>query len=292
MAILVVGEAIVDVFQWGSEVVRRPGGSPTNVAVGLARLGHPVFELTYLGNDSNGQLLRDHLRAAGVREFPGALVAPASSVANVSINAAGDAEYEFSIEWDVPTTIDWTGITLVHVGSVAIALGPGAEHLLTLLRERPAGVRVTVDPNIRSAFLPTAEAAARLEPFFELADLVKLSDEDAAALYPGVPPETLLARLLGSGPSIVALTRGAKGALLAARDALVEVSAEPTSIVDTVGAGDSFMAALISAVVESGAWSPRPSELRMFGEQAARAAAFTVSRSGAELPTRADLGSG
>jgi fructokinase len=289
VAILVVGEAIVDVFRRGSEVLLRPGGSPTNVAVGLARLGHPVFELTYLGDDSHGQLLQNHLWAAGVREFPGALVAPASSVANVTIDQAGDAEYEFSIEWDVPKTIDWSGITLVHVGSIAIALDPGAGHLLTLLRERPPGVRVTVDPNIRSAFLPPAETAARLEPFFELADLVKLSDEDAEALSPGVAHEALLARLLDSGPSIVALTRGANGALLATGDALVEVPAAPTTVVDTVGAGDSFMAALISAIVENGTWSPRQAELRMFGELAARAAAFTVSRSGADLPTRMDL---
>jgi fructokinase len=289
VAILVVGEAIVDVFRSGSEVVRRPGGSPTNVAVGLARLGHPVFELTYLGNDSNGQLLRDHLRAAGVRELPGALVAPASSVANLTIDQAGDAEYDFSIEWDVPTTIDWTGIGTVHIGSIAIALDPGAAHLLTLLRERPRDVRLTVDPNIRSAFLSPAIAAARLEPFFELADLVKLSDEDAAALSPGVAPEALLARLLDFGPSIVALTQGAKGAILATRDTFVEVPAAATTVVDTVGAGDSFMAALISAIVENGTWSPRPSELRMFGELAARAAAFTVSRSGADLPNRVDL---
>jgi fructokinase len=289
VAILVVGEAIVDVFHRGSEVVRRPGGSPTNVAVGLARLGHPVFELTYLGNDGNGRLLREHLRAAGVREFPGALGAPATSVANVAVDAAGDAEYDFSIEWDVPTTIDWTGITLVHVGSIAIALDPGAGRLLALLRERPAGVRVTVDPNVSLAFLPAAEAAARLEPFFELADLVKLSDEDAAALSPGVAPEVLLASLLDSGPSIVALTRGASGALLATRDALIEVPAAATTVVDTVGAGDSFMAALISAIVENGTWSPRPAELRMFGDLAVRAAAFTVSRSGADLPTRVDL---
>ncbi|MDQ1551963.1 MAG: fructokinase [Actinomycetota bacterium] len=289
MTILVVGEAIVDVIHRGSQVVRRPGGSPTNVAVGLARLGHPVFELTYLGNDSDGQLLRDHLRAAGVRELYGALTAPASSVADIRIDAAGDAKYDFSIQWDVPTSIDWTGIELVHVGSIAIAVNPGAEHLLTLLRNRPTGIRVTVDPNIRSAFLPPTGVTAHLERFFELADVIKLSDDDASALYPGMAPEALLDVLFEFGPSIVALTRGPEGALLAARDALAEVSAVPTVVADTVGAGDSFMAALISAVVESGNWSPRTEELRAFGELAVRAAAFTVSRSGAVLPSMADL---
>ena len=287
---LVIGEAIVDVFHRGAAVVRHPGGSPTNVAVGLSRLGHPVAELSYLGQDDDGTLLRDHLRAAGVREQPGALVAPASSVAEVTVDAAGDASYAFSVTWDAPTTIDWTGIDVVHAGSIALALEPGAGHVLALLRSRPASVLATIDPNVRPAFLPTEDALARLTPFFELADLVKLSDEDAAVLYPGLAPDAVLDRLLDGGAGIAAITLGARGAILASAAGRVGVPADAPVVVDTVGAGDSFMAALISAVATAGAWEPDAAELLRFGRYAARAAAITVSRTGADLPTAAELG--
>lgn len=289
MSFLVIGEAIVDVFHRGAAVVRYPGGSPTNVAVGLARLGHPVAELSYLGHDADGELLRAHLRAAGVREQPEALVAPASSVADVTIDAAGDASYRFSVCWDVPPVIDWTGIDVVHAGSIALALAPGADHVLQLLRSRPAGVRVTIDPNVRPAFLPATQALTRLEPFFELADLVKLSDEDAAVLYPGLGPDAVLTRLLAAGASIAAITLGDRGAILASDSGRVAVPSDAPFVVDTVGAGDSFMVALISAVADGGDWHPDLTELDRIGRFAARAAGITVSRAGADLPTRTDL---
>ncbi len=286
---LVVGEALVDVIPGPDGPVGHPGGSPTNVAVGLARLGHDVSELCYLGTDPDGDLLRAHLRAAGVRVQSGALVAPATSVARVTLSPTGDATYDFSVLWDVPTAIDWTGIGVVHAGSIALALEPGAGHVHELLESRPSDVRVTVDPNVRPAFLPLESATARIEPFLRLADLVKLSDEDAAYLYPGLAPEEVVDRLLGLGATIVALTLGAKGALLATVDARVTVPALADHVVDTVGAGDSFMAALISAVADAGSWDPTRDELQDFARFAARASAITVSRAGADLPTRADL---
>jgi fructokinase len=298
---LVVGEALVDVIHGGSrgsggsrQLVAHPGGSPTNVAVGLARLGHDVWELCHLGDDPHGDLLRQHLRDAGVRELPGALVAPATSVADVRLDAAGDASYDFSVLWDVPREIDWApegaAIDVVHAGSIALALAPGADHVLQLLQGRPAGVRVTIDPNVRPAFLPREGAAERIEPFLAFADLAKLSDEDAEYLYPGLDAEAVLDRMLSLGVSIAALTRGAEGAILATADAVVEVPATARHVVDTVGAGDSFMAALISAVADADGWDPDRAGLERFARFAARASAITVSRAGPDLPTRAELG--
>jgi fructokinase len=286
---LVVGEALVDVIHGDDGPVAHPGGSPTNVAVGLTRLGHDATELCYLGDDDYGDLLRTHLREAGVREHPDALVAPASSVADVHLAANGDASYDFSVRWDAPTAIDWTGVDVVHTGSIAVALQPGAGHVHELLEGRPEGVRVTVDPNVRPAFLPREFAAARVEPFLRLADVVKLSDEDAEYLYPGLAPEGVLDRILGLGATIAAMTRGAEGAILATVDARVTVPALADRVVDTVGAGDSFMAALISAVATSGSWDPSRDELQAFARFAARASAITVSRAGPDLPTRAEL---
>lgn len=289
MSILVVGEALVDVIHEPDGVVVRPGGSPTNVAVGLARLGHEVSELCYLGPDEHGEMVRAHLRAAGVTERPEALVAPATSVADVRLSPSGDASYEFSVGWDTPTVVDWTGVEVVHAGSIALALEPGAGHLRELLMSRPPGVRVTIDPNVRPAFLTRESAADRIEPFLRMADVVKLSDEDAEYLYPGLRPDAVLDRLLGWGVSIAALTRGADGAILASADARVAVPAMSVHVVDTVGAGDSFMAALISSSADVDISKLGRSDVQAVALFAARASAITVSRRGADLPTRADL---
>ncbi|MGN6325215.1 carbohydrate kinase family protein [Pseudolysinimonas sp.] len=286
---LVVGEALVDVIHGADDAIAHPGGSPTNVAVGLARLGHEVSELCYLGEDEYGELLRRHLRDNGVREQSGALTAPATSVADVHLSPSGDARYDFAVTWDAPTALDWTGIDVVHTGSIAIALQPGAGHVHELLENRPANVRLTVDPNVRPAFLPREFAVARIEPFLRLADVVKLSEEDAEYLYPGLSPQGVLDHLLGLGATIAAMTRGGDGAVLATVDARVTVPALADRVVDTVGAGDSFMAALISAVASSGSWDPSREELQEFARFAARASAITVSRAGPDLPTRPEL---
>jgi fructokinase len=291
---LVVGEALIDVFHHDDgSVVRYPSGSPTNVAFGLARLGHEVTELTYVGADADGELVHELLRREGVREHPAALTAPATSIADVRLSPNGDASYDFAVSWDAPTAIGptgWAGVDVVHAGSIAVALQPGAGHVHELLENRPAGVRVTIDPNVRPAFLPREFAAARIEPFLRLADVVKLSDVDAEYLYPGLAPEGVLDRILSLGATIAGMTRGAEGAILATVDARVTVPALAEHVVDTVGAGDSFMAALISAVAESGSWDPSRDELHDFARFAARASAVTVSRAGADLPSRADLG--
>jgi fructokinase len=290
---LVAGEALVDVIPRpdGGEAA-YPGGSPRNVAIGLARLGHEVRELAYIGDDEYGRLLDEQRRDAGVRPQPGALTAPASSVARVTLNAAGDASYDFSVLWDVPTTIDWAvdgaPVEVVHAGSIALALEPGAGHLLELLRSRPAGVRVTIDPNVRPAFLPREGAAERVEPFLALADLVKLSADDADHLYPGLTASAVLDHVLSLGPSIAALTRAADGALLATAETVVEVPALAREVVDTVAAGDSFMASLVAAVAEAGEWHPDGALLVEFGGAASRASAFAVGHAGPWLPTRAE----
>jgi fructokinase len=287
---LVIGEALVDVFHHddGTTTV-WPGGSPTNVAMGLTRLGHPVSELCYLGDDAYGEVLRAKLRAEGIAEQPGALTASASSVADVRLTPAGDAEYEFSVSWDVPTAIDWDGIDVAHAGSIALALAPGADHVLELLRGRPAGVRVTIDPNVRPAFLPRQGAAARLEPFFALADLVKLSDVDAEHLYPGLGTGAVLDRLLALGASIAAMTLGPEGAVLATARDRVRMPALAERVVDTVGAGDSFMAALVGIVAETSDWEPDRARLQEYARFASTASGITVSHEGPEPPTRAQI---
>jgi fructokinase len=290
--LLVIGEALVDVIHRpDGSVERHPGGSPTNVAVGLARFGRDVTELCSLGDDADGALLRQHLGSAGVALHPAGIAAERSSTAQVTLAGSGDATYVFDVSWQVPGTLDWDGVDIVHTGSIALALEPGAAGVLRLLEAAPDHVRISLDPNVRPAFLPFDGAAARLQPFLERADLVKLSDEDAEYLYPGEHLDAVLDRLLDAGAGIAAVTRGGEGAILATRDARAEVRALAPRVEDTVGAGDSFMAGLLDAIVTLGdtGWTPGPQELAAIADHAAQASAITVGRAGADLPWRSEL---
>jgi fructokinase len=290
--ILVIGESLVDSIQSAEGGrIRIPGGSPLNVAVGLSRLDHPVTFLTSLGDDADGTLVRRHLDEANVWIHPKPVIAASTSVATADVGSDGNASYEFNVSWQVPDSLHWSSYDIVHTGSIALALEPGASRLLQLLRDRPRSVRVSVDPNVRSAFLPRQEARERLEPFFREADIVKLSLEDARHLYPErESPDAVLDHILELGSDLVAITLGERGAILANTDSRRWVSAPSREVVDTIGAGDSFMAALIDALV-SRDFECRGSRplLQAYGEHAAFAAFITVGRRGADLPWRRDL---
>jgi fructokinase len=273
--VLVIGESLVDVVRDGHAELRHAGGSPMNVAYGLARLGVPASLLTRIGRDSDGALIEQHLYGAGVRLLPASLRDEPTSTAIATIAADGSASYEFDVNWDladISATADW-----VHVGSIATFLTPGADAVERYLAS-VAG-RVSYDPNIRQALMP-ADALERFERIARLTDVLKLSDEDAAWLYPDA--DDVIGLLLGLGPSVVAMTRGAAGATIASADGRVDVPAVPVVVKDTIGAGDSFMAALIAELIAD-------TPLDAAAATAIAAAAITVSRAGAQPPTRAEL---
>ncbi len=274
MNVLVIGEALVDrVTRTDGTVVERVGGSPLNVAVALGRLGLEVQLLTALGDDAHGAAVREHATASKVDVL--AAPVPRTAVADARLDAAGAASYGFDIAWDLagapsPRPADW-----LHVGSIATVLQPGA----ALVRELVEGFEGTVsfDPNCRPLLTPEPDLGA-VEAIVARCDVVKLSDEDAEFLLPGMPLGDVLRRWRGLGPRLVAVTRGASGAL-ALGDDLVEIPVPAGGpVVDTVGAGDTFMAGLIA------------SEGRSF-ELAATASRVVVSRVGADPPWRQELSS-
>ena len=272
--VLVIGEALVDVVRAGDSESRHAGGSPMNVAYGLAQLGIETSLLTRIGRDDDGALIQKHLARAGVELLPASLRDEPTSTAVATIGADGSASYEFDVSWDLPAvnaSADW-----VHVGSIATFLAPGADSVENYLESCE---RVSYDPNIRAALMP-ADARARFERIARLATVLKLSDEDAAWLYPDV--DDVIDVLLALGPSVVALTRGAGGATIASADERYDVPAVRVEVKDTVGAGDSFMAALIASLIDN-----KP--LDAAASTAITAAAITVSRVGAQPPTRAEL---
>lgn len=301
---LVVGEALVDV------VVRRdgststhPGGSPANVAIGLARLARDAELLCFMGLDDNGAIVRDHVEASGAHLVPGSQSAPHTSVATATLDDDGAASYEFDLAWAIASDAQPREDPLVvHTGSIAAVLHPGAADVRKLVSAARSGATITYDPNIRPTLMGSPdEARGPVEATVALADVVKVSDEDLAWLYPDRDPvASARAWAVSEGPSLVVLTRGGAGASAYLADGRsCDVSAPQVEVADTVGAGDSFMAGLIDGLWYFGLLGAshrdklrdiETGSLEQILIRCARIAGITVSRPGANPPTVWELG--
>lgn len=298
--ILVVGEALMDiVHRHDGTRAEHPGGSPANVALGLARLGRTTRLLTRLGDDSRGRTVRDHLRASGVRLVPGSIVSGPTSTATAVIDAGGIASYEFALDWALPVQMDLGPATALHTGSIAVLLAPGGRELVAFVERSVGRVTVSYDPNIRPRIMgDLVDARRRVERVVGASDLVKVSDDDLTWLVPGTDPLDVAAAWLGLGPAIVVVTRGGEGSTALSRAGRVDVPAPAIRVVDTVGAGDSFTAGLLDHLAANGLLGAErrqalraasPDLLSGMLRHAARLAAITCSRAGADPPTRAEL---
>ncbi len=290
---LVAGESLVDLSTPAGAVapLARPGGSPLNVAVGLARLGHDVALATQIGADSYGELVRAHVEASGVRLTQGS-VGPdrRTSSAAVTLAADGSATYDFDITWDVASIDLPEGIDAVHVGSLGTWLQPGAEGVRDLVRSaRAGGVLVSYDPNARPALVEDRDGyIASVLVWAADADVVKASREDVdfVAGHGGALPWH---------STLDVVTAGADGVWGAAGGRTTTHLSPPVDVVDTVGAGDSFMAGLLDGLARFGVLTaPQLTAeadlvLDVVIPQALVAAAITCSRAGADPPTRAEL---
>jgi len=291
--IAVIGEALVDVVEGGET---HAGGSPMNVAVGLARLGHPTTLHTRIGADASGDLIRAHLDEAGVRLGPDALVTGPTSTAIARVDAEGSASYEFDIDWDIPAP-DVAGARLVHTGSIGALREPGASAVRAALGAAGPGTLLTLDPNIRPDVIgPRDEVLRRVAELASLCPVVKLSDEDAAWLAPDATLEEVLADLAAQGARFVVVTRGSEGCLALVDGAWFARPARPVVVADTIGAGDAFMSGLLHALLRDGtdrllaAGEPVPEQAVLASlETALLSAALTVARAGANPPTSAEL---
>ncbi len=305
--VLVVGEALVDIVGTANrnrngngvgKTKATPGGSPANVAVGLARLGVPTELVTRFGTDPYGDQLGAHLFGNGVQLAPGS-VDPGfrTSTATATLDAAGVASYQFDITWEPPALSLSRGCPAVHTGSIATVLEPGAEAIYAFLKslaDQP--VTVTLDPNARPTITPDPVSTwSVVRGLAALSDLVKLSDEDCEFLQPGLSPDQIAAELLTVDRTrCVVITRGGEGAIGISRNARVDVTAPVIEVVDTVGAGDSFMAALIAGLHVRGLLGSERLEgltesvLHDVVDYAVKAAAITCTRHGADPPTAAE----
>ncbi|WP_139977988.1 carbohydrate kinase family protein [Nocardioides litoris] len=284
---LVVGESLVDVVTDASgTTVERPGGSAANVAVALARLGRPVRFATAYADDERGAAIARHLAGAGVEPATDPHVLERTSSAAATIGADGSATYVFDLDWRFGAVETAEPPAYVHVCSIGAVLEPGADDVLALLDRLLAGdapPTVTYDVNARPQITGTGPGVVgRVESVARRSHVVKASDEDLAVLYPTLGLAEAALHLLGLGPRAVVVTRGGQGALWHDADQVRNVPARPTTVVDTIGAGDTFSAATID-----GLWDGLDPEATL--ARAVRAAAITVSRPGADPPTRAEL---
>lgn len=299
--VLVVGEALVDVVHTADgTATEHVGGSPANVAAGLARLGHEVVLATHTGDDDRGRRVTAHLRDHGVGLATGP-TAERTTTATARLDAAGSASYEFDLTWDLPV-LPLDGVDHVHTGSLAATVEPGATAVLELLVRAREVATVSYDPNVRPAVMGDAHGVrSRIEECIGRSDVVKASAEDVAWLYAGAPVAEV-AHLWGRlGPGLVVITLGGDGALvhLSGEDTERHHQAEPVRVVDTVGAGDAFMAGLLSGLFDTGLAGHPEARRRLTGarhdavapavERALASAAWTVRRAGAAAATRADL---
>lgn len=288
--VVVVGEALVDIVVSPGGTVEHPGGSPANVAYGLGRLGVATGLLTSIGDDHHAPSIERHLGSAGVGLLPGSFRPGRTATATATLASDGSAQYDFDIRWDLPRVAPATLPKILHTGSIATFLAPGAAVVRELLEQSHQRCMVTYDPNIRPALLGSqAEAVAVFEELVPFTEVVKLSDEDARWLYPRLSLEEVSQRVLGLGPELVAVTRGGEGSLLTTRSARVAVPAVPSAVVDTIGAGDSYMSALVYGLLMRGADGLAPAVLESLGRMAAKAAAITVRRAGAQPPSLEEL---
>jgi fructokinase len=279
------------------------GGSPLNVAVGLARLGQPVAFLSAISSDFAGERLMRALAAEGVDTRTVARLSAPTTLSLIGLDERGVPSYAFYGDGAADRLLQLSdlqripsGVTAVNLGSYATVVEPTASTLRTLVQRLHGHALIAFDPNVRLNVEPRVDVwRAQLQWMLARTDLLKVSEEDLEVLHPETALEAFAASALAAGVRAVVVTRGAHGAV--AWNAAGRVAVDPVRVpvIDTVGAGDTFQAALLTWLVEHAALSGPAlgalpgAALAEALQFAARAAALTCSRRGADLPRRAEL---
>jgi fructokinase len=295
---LVIGEALIDIVERDGELIgEHVGGSPLNVAVGLARLGRGVDFLTHIGDDARGHRIADYVTSAGADLVAGSVTAGRTPTALAALDESGKAQYTFDIDWQLSGTPEVSPPLVAHTGSIATILEPGCRATAALLDAYHPSATISFDPNVRPGLISDDEQArTRIDRLVERSDVVKVSDEDLHWIDPNRTPEQVAATWLSLGPAVVAVTMGEHGAFALCQAGIARVQARPVDVVDTVGAGDAFMTGLIDALWSLGLLGAghrrdlhRVAVDTLTGalQTAALSSALTVARAGADLPDRA-----
>jgi fructokinase len=311
--IIVCGEALFDVFsdgdgggngdtdtdtETGFALSARVGGSPFNLAIGLARLGRRPMFFGGLSVDQFGRKLADTLAREGVDTSCSPRPDAATALVTIEVDAHGVPAYTLYGAQTAERCVSIADLArvppdaaAVHVGSYCMAVEPVASTLRALVTRQHGRSLIAFDPNVRLTIQPDRQvwidAIAWMLP---MTDLLKISDEDIGHLYPGLPPRAFIDMALDAGVALVVVTRGSQGVLAATATLALELPALKVDVVDTVGAGDTFQAALLSHLDQHGLLTSAALQgvdapaLQAALVFAGRAAAITCSRRGADMP--------
>ena len=294
----VVGEVLIDLIPDGSG--RKPivGGGPANTAKALSKIGIDTQFIDGISTDEYGQMAKNDLVSAGVKLDYVKYSDKPTCLAIVSLSDSGSATYEFVTE-NTSTfdfTPDWLPNpqsekpALLHIGTLATAIEPGASVLYEWAKSVGKIAPIVFDPNIRPAVLGNRdEYLKKVEKWVVISSAVKVSDEDLHWLYPGGVINEIANNWLELGVELVVVTLGEKGITAYRKNEQISVDALTVVVADTVGAGDTVGAILAEAIVKDGLSSLSGVRLEMLLKRAAKAAAITVSRSGANPPTLKEI---
>ena len=307
MAVLVIGESLIDEIRRpdGTLIGSYLGGSPLNVAAGLGQLGRSVTLLTRIGTDEYGKRISSQLAELGVVLAPSSITDEPTSVAHAMLDQAGQASYTFDILSTFPRPNPdkleeiISQFTHVHIGSVGAHLAPGNQTVREWVEYLRPHCTISYDPNVRLAIQDDrAQYQQQIEEYIGLVDIFKASMEDLAPFYGGRTADEIAEEILSRGPSMVVITDGAQGLGLYTRQHCLSLRAVDVEVVDTVGAGDALMSALIDGLARLDVLGrtevPRLRSisrqlLTSLGTYSALAAAITVGRKGAHPPTRQEI---
>lgn len=294
----VVGEVLIDLIPDGSERKLIVGGGPANTAKALSKLGINTQFIDGISSDKYGQMAKNEFVASGVKLDYVMYLDKPTCLAIVSLSDSGSASYEFVIENTATFDFnpDWLPNpqterpSLLHIGTLATVIEPGATDLFEWAQSVAKVAPIVFDPNIRPAVISDRKQyLAQVERWVSISSAVKVSDEDIRWLYPSLEIDQVVNNWLAKGLSLIVVTYGDKGLAGFRVGEKVSVDAVKVAVADTVGAGDTVGAILVEAIVKDGLETLSGVKLEMMLKRAAKAAAITVSRSGANPPTLKEI---
>ena len=294
----VVGEVLIDLIPNGNERLAVVGGGPANTAKALTSLGVKTYFIDGISNDKYGQMAKAELLSANVLLDYAQYSNKPTCTAKVTLTSSGSASYEFAIE-DTATfdfSHQWLpdpqniNPSLLHIGTLATVIEPGASILFDWGQRVAHDAPIVFDPNIRPAVLGNRdEYVKKVEKWVAISSVVKVSDEDLKWLYPGKVIDEIVNKWLEVGVELVLVTLGEQGITAYRKNEQISVDAVKVKVADTVGAGDTVGAVLVEAIVNIGLDKLTGEALQTMLHRAVKAAAITVSRTGANPPSKEEI---
>jgi fructokinase len=301
MSIWVCGEVLIDlipVAPGSADRAPHVGGGPANTAKALARLGHDVHFIDGISTDAYGEMSRDELIGDEVKLDLAKTSELPTALAIVSLDNNGSASYEFKLDKTATFDFDLNWLpdpsrykpNVLHIGTLVTVIQPGADVLYDWALQVAEFAPIVFDPNIRPAVMSDRDLyEAAVEKWAAISSVIKVSDDDVAWLFPDQSLDDVAERWVRDGAALVVITRGSQGLIGFTADGAVEVPGVKVEVADTVGAGDTVGAIIVEAMVEKGIMALTGDVLQDVLHRAAKAAAITCSRPGANPPYKHEL---